>query len=64
MNNSDQLLNHSTTPSNSLFDGHINKYSLSQLGSSYGVREDSLRKNFEMWKLEMDENSRKVCLRV
>lgn len=62
--NSDQhLMNNSTTPSNSLFDTHINKYPLSpMINSSYNsIRDDAMRKNFEMnWKIEMEENYRKV----
>lgn len=58
--NNDQHHN-STTPSNSLFDGHLPKYPLSpMMNSSFNnSREDSIRNNFELWKMEMD---RKVLL--
>jgi hypothetical protein len=62
LNSDQQLLNNSTNPSNSLFDGHIQKYPLSpMINSNYNnVHEDSIRKNFELWKIELDENNRKV----
>lgn len=62
--NSDQhLLNNSSTPSNSLFDAHMQKYPLSpMMNSNYNsnLRDDQMRKNFEMWKMEIEENNRKV----
>lgn len=62
LNSDQQLLNNSTNPSNSLFDRHIQKYPLSpMINSNYNnVHEDSIRKNFELWKIELDENNRKV----
>lgn len=62
LNSDQQLMNNSTNPSNSLFDGHIQKYPLSpMINSNYNnVHDDAIRKNFELWKLEMDENNRKV----
>lgn len=50
-----QMLNNSNTPSNSLFDGHLQKYPISPMmnNSSYS-RDDGLRNNFDMWKMEMD----------
>jgi len=63
LNNDHQLMNNnSSTPSNSLFDGHLQKYPISPLtafSTSVG-RDDSLRKNFELWKMELEENNRKV----
>ncbi|KAG5674006.1 hypothetical protein PVAND_003999 [Polypedilum vanderplanki] len=65
--NSDQqqLLNNSTTPSSSLFD--MQKYPLSPMinsgfGSAGTSRDDTMRKNFELWKLELEENNRKVAM--
>lgn len=62
LNSDQQLLNNSTNPSNSLFDGHIQKYPLSpMINSNYNnVHDDTMRKNFELWKMELDENNRKV----
>lgn len=63
LNNSEQqLLNNSNTPSNSLFDTHLQKYPLSpMLNSTYNsIRDDTIRKNYELWKLELEENNRKV----
>lgn len=65
LNSSDQhLMNNSSTPSNSLFDNHLNhKYPMSpMMNSNYNnsIQNDQMRKNFELWKIEMDENSRKV----
>lgn len=62
--NSDQhLMNNSSTPSNSLFDNHMQKYPMSpMMNSNYNsnIRDDQMRKNFEMWKMEVEENNRKV----
>lgn len=63
LNGDQHLLNNSSTPSNSLFDGHLNKYPMSpMMNSNYNsnIRDDHMRKNFEMWKMEIDENNRKV----
>lgn len=65
--NSDQhLLNNSSTPSNSLFDAHMQKYPLSpMMNSNYNSNirhDDHMRKNFELWKMEIEENNRKVGL--
>lgn len=60
LNSDQQMLNNSTTPSNSLFDGHMQKYPISpMMNSSFNAREDSMRNNFELWKMDME---RKVCL--
>lgn len=60
LNSDQQMLNNSTTPSNSLFDGHMQKYPISpMMNSSFNAREDSMRNNFELWKIDME---RKVCL--
>lgn len=55
--NNDQHHN-STTPSNNLFD--IQKYPISpMMNSSFSnPREDSMRNNFELWKMEMDRKVR------
>lgn len=57
-----QMLNNSNTPSNSLFDGHLQKYPISPMmnNSSY-TRDDGLRNNFDMWKMEMDRKVRADC---
>lgn len=62
LNSDQQMLNNSSTPSNSLFDTHIQKYPLSpMMNSNYNsIRDDAMRKNFELWKMEMEENNRKV----
>lgn len=62
LNSDQQLMNNSSTPSNSLFDGHIQKYPMSpMMNSNYNnIQNDQMRKNFELWKLEMEENNRKV----
>ncbi|XP_070491136.1 RING finger protein unkempt isoform X14 [Chironomus tepperi] len=64
LNSDQQLLNNSTNPSNSLFDAHIQKYPLSpMINSNYNnVHDDAMRKNFELWKIELDENNRKVLI--
>ena len=66
LNSDHQLMNNSSTPSNSLFDNHMNhKYPMSpMMNSNYNnsIQNDQMRKNFELWKIEMDENSRKVVV--
>lgn len=61
-NDHQQMLNNSSTPSNSLFDGHLQKYPISpMMNASYGsVRDDTMRNSFEMWKMEMDRKVRAV----
>jgi hypothetical protein len=57
LNNEHQMLNNSTTPSNSLFDGHMQqKYPISpMMNSSYNnARDDSFRNNVEAWRMEME----------
>lgn len=63
LNNDHQMLNNSTTPSNSLFDGHMQKYPISpMMNSSFNnARDDSMRTNFEMWKMEMDRKASETC---
>ena len=61
LNNSDQqMMNNSNTPSNNLFDAHMQKYPISpMMNSSFNnVRDDSMRGNFELWKMEMDRKVR------
>lgn len=63
LNSDQQLMNNSSTPSNSLFDTHMKNYPLSpMMNSNYNnsIQNDQMRKNFELWKLEMEENNRKV----
>lgn len=56
LNNEHQMLNNTTTPSNSLFDGHMQKYPISpMMNSSYNnARDDSFRNNVEAWRMEME----------
>ena len=56
LNSDQQMMNNSNTPSNSLFDAHMQKYPISpMMNSSYNnARDDSMRGNFELWKMEMD----------
>lgn len=59
-NNDLQMLNNSSTPSNSLFDGHIQKYPISpMMNSSFNnTRDDSIRNNLELWKMDMERKVR------
>lgn len=59
-NDHQQMLNNSSTPSNSLFDGHLQKYPITpMMNATYNnVREDPMRNNFDMWKMEMDRKVR------
>jgi hypothetical protein len=61
--NSEQHLLNSSAPSNNLFDQHMQKYPLSpMINTTYNnIRDETMRKNFELWKLEIEENNRKVC---
>lgn len=59
LNSDQQILNNSTTPSNSLFDGHMQKYPISpMMNSSFNNRDDTMR-NFDLWKMEMDRKVNK-----
>jgi hypothetical protein len=65
LNNDHQMHNNSTTPSNSLFDGHLQKYPISpMMNSSFNnARDDSIRNNFDVWRMEMERKViEKVCL--
>jgi hypothetical protein len=67
LNNEQQMMNNSSTPSNNLFDAHIPKYPVSpMMNSNYNnsIQNDQIRKNFELWKLEMEENNRKVSWKL
>ncbi|CRL05851.1 CLUMA_CG019047, isoform A [Clunio marinus] len=61
INNDQHMMNNSVTQSNSLFDTHLQKYPISpMMNSSFNnVRDDSMRNNFELWRMEMD---RKVAI--
>lgn len=55
----DNLMNSST--STNIYDNSLNKFPLSPiLNSSYDNRDDQVRNNLEMWRMEMD---RKVSLK-
>lgn len=64
LNSDQQMMNNSNNTSNNLFDSHLQKYPISpMMNSSYNAREDSMRGNFELWKMEMDRKVRK-CQRI
>lgn len=56
LNSEHQMHNNSATPSNSLFENHMQKYPISpMMNSSYNnARDDSFRNNVEAWRLEME----------
>lgn len=54
--NNDHHHNNSSTPSNSLFDGHLQKYPISpMMNTSFNnTRDDSMRNNYELYKMDYD----------